>query len=119
MNLFGRKDRLEADLDRLDDDELERMAHDVGLSVGDLRALAKRTAGSDGELLLRMADIGLDSKEVSAAEPAVFRDLQRVCSLCASKGQCDHDLLEGHTDIPDYCPNRDTLRALVEERQEH
>lgn len=119
MNLFGRKDRLEADLDRLDDEELQRMAHDAGLSVGDLRALARQSAASDGELLLRMADIGLDSKEVSATEPAVFRDLQKVCSLCASKGQCDHDLLAGYTDLPDYCPNRDTLRALVEERQEH
>lgn len=118
MNLFGRKDRLEAELDRFPQDELERVARDAGLSVGDLRALARQKAGS-GELLLRMADIGLDSSEVAAAEPAVFRDLQRVCALCASKGQCDHDLLEGYTDLPDYCPNRDTLRALVEGRQRH
>jgi hypothetical protein len=118
MALFGRKPSLSSELANFDAAELERIAHDVGISSGDLQAIAAHENAGADELLMRMADMGLDSAEVAASEPAVLRDLQRTCTLCDAKGQCDQDLLEGYSDLPDYCPNRETLRALAAERQQ-
>jgi hypothetical protein len=117
MSLFGRKPSLSSELANFDAGEVERIAHDVGISSGDLHALAAHEKSTADELFMRMADMGLNSAEIGATEPAVLRDLQRTCSLCTAKGQCDQDLLEGYSHLPDYCPNRETLRALAAERQ--
>ena len=68
-------------------------------------------------LLERMAALHLDAEAVAKSEPATMRDLQRLCSMCASKRQCQFDFLL----MPDdpkwrhYCPNADTLDALQSE----
>ena len=50
---------------------------------------------------------------------AVMRDLQRCCSQCGDKALCEHEL-EDHpksTSWPKYCPNEQTIDALVAERK--
>jgi hypothetical protein len=103
-----------ADLDSCSGPEIERMARDTGIGVGDLRVLAGKWPDSAHLVDRRMAAIGLDAAEVDAAEPATMRDLQRVCSLCDNKRVCEHDLDRSPANAAwrEYCPNEGTLAAL-------
>jgi hypothetical protein len=96
------------------EDEVERIAKDLGLSASELRRVTKLGPGSADLLLRRMAALDLDRKEVSRTEPRTFQDLQRVCSMCNSKRRCRRDLTRDAADPvwEDYCPNAATLMAL-------
>jgi len=104
----------QAELDHIEAPELERMARDLGVTPSELRALAGRGPHAADLLLERMAFAGLDPVAFAEAEPASFRDLQRLCATCGSKGECARDLASPLTSeaLPGYCVNRDTLRAL-------
>lgn len=96
------------------EDEVERIARDVGISAAELRKLAHH--GPDGAdlLLRRMAALDLDRDEVSQTERRTFQDLQRVCTMCESKRRCARDLARDSDDPAweDYCPNVATLKML-------
>src|SRR6516225_9651895 len=64
------------------EEEVERMAKDIGLSSSELRRLANLGPDSADLLLRRMAALDLDRNEVSRTEPRTFQDLQRVCTMC-------------------------------------
>ena len=88
-------------------EEVARIAHDLGVSAADLKQLAGRNPDST-ELLGRMLKtLGVDAARVTAAEPAVMRDLQRVCIACALRDRCVHEFAEGTAaaHFHDYCPN--------------
>ena len=96
------------------EDEVERMAQEIGTSAAELRQLAKRGPDSANLLLQRMAALDLDPNEVAAREPAMFRDLQRVCTMCESRGRCARELA-CNPDSPlweEHCLNVETLKAL-------
>lgn len=103
-----------SDLNSLDKDEVERIAADLHMMASDLRALAQ--GGPESTVLLerRMATLDLDCEEVLRSEPGVFRDLQRVCTLCNNKRRCSRDLTKAPcaTTWKSYCPNVSTLLAL-------
>jgi hypothetical protein len=101
-------------LGRCGEDEVERMARDVGVSAAELRTLATRRRGSADLLLRRMAALDLDRGEIARAEPATFRDLQKVCSLCRSRRRCVRDMAHdiNNPRWQEYCPNATTLKAL-------
>jgi hypothetical protein len=93
---------------------VERMAHDSGLSVNELQELATHGPQSADLLLKRMKELDLDPNEVAQVEPQVFRDLQRVCTLCGAHKRCAA-ALEQDPDNPawkGYCPNVQTLTSL-------
>jgi hypothetical protein len=104
-------------LDACDNNEIERIAHDVGLSPNDLRHMAELGPDAAKQLLDRMALLHLDPDVVAKNEPATMRDLQRLCSSCVSKKQCQRDLLLTPNDPAwrHYCPNADTLDELRSE----
>ena len=95
-------------------DEVERMAHEAGVSTGELRTLASKGPELAELLLRRMAALDLDQDEVARIEPQVFHDLQRVCTMCESHGRCMRDLRRDAADPAwkNYCPNVDTLMDL-------
>jgi hypothetical protein len=96
------------------EDEVERMAKDVGMSACELRRLASLGPDSADLLLRRMAALDLDRNEVSRTEPRAFQDLQRVCTMCNHHRRCKGDLARDSSDPAweDYCPNAATLMAL-------
>jgi len=96
------------------EDGVERMAHELGMSASELRALAKRGPDSENLLVRRMAALDLDAKEVAAIELAAFRDLQRVCTMCESRGRCARELARNPSSPSweEHCPNVETLKAL-------
>ena len=98
-------------------DEIARIAHDVGLSPGDLRQMARRGPDAAQELLERMSALHLDAKALGKSEPATMRDMQRLCTNCIDKKQCQRDLmLTPNSPVwHHYCPNADTLDELQRE----
>ena len=96
------------------EEEVERMAKDIGMSSSELRRLASLGPDSADLLLHRMAALDLDRNEVSRTEPRTFQDLQRVCTMCNHHRRCRGDLARDADDPAwhDYCPNASTLEAL-------
>jgi folate-dependent tRNA-U54 methylase TrmFO/GidA len=94
--------------------EAERMAHDLGLPVSELRKLAEYGPEAADPLTRRMAELNLDRNEVAAALPRTLQDLQRVCTMCEKHRQCARDLERDPADQvwEDYCPNAAVLKML-------
>jgi len=107
----------ESELESCGEEGVERMAHDAGISAPELRQLARHGSRPADLLLDRMAALHLDQDEVLRREPAVLRDLQRVCTLCDTRRQCTCDLARDPSDSvwKRYCPNVQTLMALSAE----
>lgn len=105
------------ELNRLDEGELARIAHDMGLSSGEFVAVNEGNPDVAERLPRLMGFLHLDPAEVTRAHPEVFRDLQRVCTKCGSTGKCVRDLADGTAvkKWESYCPNASTLRALIQE----
>jgi hypothetical protein len=105
-------------LEQCDSAEIAAIAKDVGVTPRDLRRMAR--LGPDAAKLLyqRMGALHLDANALAANEPGVMRDLERLCSTCASKGRCQRDLVHDKDDPvwQQYCPNEDTLLALTSEK---
>lgn len=94
------------------------MARDLSLTVSELYSLAAREAETPGLLLdKRLKSVGLRKDELAKDHPDVLRDLQRVCGGCTSAATCVKDFARtnGAADVPRYCPNEQTLQALVQE----
>jgi len=107
----------DARLAACDNDEIARIAHDVGLSSSDLRQMAKRGPDAAQQLLDRMAALHLDANAIAKNEPAAMRDMQRLCTNCVDKKRCQRDLvLSPNSPVwHHYCPNADTLDELQRE----
>ena len=107
-----------AQLDCCDRTAVARMAHDIGVSSEELYTLSGKWPDSADLLLRRVDECKLDATEIMKVEPQVMRDLQRVCTLCASKRKCSHDLATRPSEPgwQTYCPNTTTLKALMAER---
>ncbi len=103
-----------AELEFCGQDEVQRMAQDLGLSSPELRSLARRGPDERNLLQRRMAALRLDHGELARRDPALVRDLQRVCASFSSPGRCARDLKRqpNKPDWQEYCPNAPTLGAL-------
>jgi hypothetical protein len=106
-----------AELQSCSRDELRQIASDFGTTADELRALAAKWPDSANLLGRRMAALEIDPDEIARRYPAVANDLKRLCSLCQSKGECEHDLDRdpGDPRWREYCPNASTLTALRKE----
>jgi hypothetical protein len=105
-----------AGLDELQNcgDEVGHVARDVGLTRHDLYTTAAKRPDAADQLKQRLEALHMDRAALLRAEPMVVRDLERVCTVCGSKRQCERDLAR-HPDDPawrTYCPNAHTLEAL-------
>ena len=103
-----------ADLVQHSPAELERIARDVGVSAHELHVLAGKWPEAADPITRRAGALGLDAGEIGRKDPLVMRDLQRVCSLCGSEHECEHDLARDPNDPRwrGYCPNAVTFDAL-------
>jgi hypothetical protein len=94
-------------------DEVGRMASELGISAGELRDLVARGPGAADRLSKRLRAL-----DIGPADPALLeikKDLQRCCSFCDSKRQCARDL-KADPRSPAwtaYCPNEAALSALA------
>jgi Family of unknown function (DUF6455) len=58
--------------------------------------------------------LGIDEAALRRAEPALLRDMERVCSFCTHKRQCHQELAAGTaaTNYVEYCENADAIDTL-------
>jgi hypothetical protein len=98
--------------------EMARMAQDVGISPDDLRTLAGHCSDAANLLDRRLTALGLSASELAHTAPAELRDMERLCTLCQSKGRCARDLGADPSDPVwhQYCPNEQALTALARTR---
>jgi hypothetical protein len=111
---------IRGNLDNLDSfrpDDLARMAQDIGISTSDLRALATHFSDAADLLDRRLESLGLSATELAQRASAQLRDMERLCTLCESKGRCARDLAADPSDPVwrQYCPNHETLVALQQD----
>ena len=97
-----------------DRDEVARIASDIGISPDELRALSSKGPGAADQVQKMLLALGVDPKVLANNDPLVMRDLQRLCSTCADKGRCSHELADGTAaaHFHEFCPNAFTLDAL-------
>lgn len=109
-----------SEIDGLGEPELAHVAGDIGVNVPQLRVLAGRWPDSAGLLTRRLEALRLDEASIAMSEPAVLRDLERVCGNCTAEGRCASDLDRDPDDRSwrDYCPNAVTLDALRAEEKD-
>jgi uncharacterized protein YjiS (DUF1127 family) len=102
-----------AELDALDDGQREQVARDLGVSATELDFLV-REARDPVQLPKMLAALGIDEAALRRAEPAMERDMLRVCSLCAAVDACKYALAQGFADLayPNFCPNAEALSTL-------
>ena len=115
---LGRRGR-RTEVEQLGPEGTASIARDIGTSVPELRALAGKWPDTSEDLLAgRLRALNLDPAALSENQPAVARDLSRLCSLCRDKAQCRHDLERrpGSPAWQSYCPNSGTLTALQPEQ---
>jgi hypothetical protein len=115
---WKRRRKTAAEISFFDGGEKERLARDIGVSGAEFCILAGKWPDASALLSQRLEQLQLDPARITGAEPQVMRDLQRVCSLCASKRKCKHDFAMNPSGEAwkDFCPNAHTLGALLAER---
>jgi hypothetical protein len=117
-NLLGRVQdwwRTSGELGAMDRQELDRIAHDLGMTSDDLTDLAARGPDAANLLFERMRALGISKNDVDHAAQGLMRDLERTCSCCTVKGGCERDLADRPEDPrwQSYCPNAATLQSLA------
>lgn len=102
-----------AELASAGEDEIARLAADLALSSQELQQLVATGPGGADLLYERCKALGIDAARLQSV-PELKRELERCCSLCASKPECAHDLEANPSGAQwsDYCPNEATLATL-------
>lgn len=101
-------------------DDVMQIAKDLGVTASELRALAAKGPGAADLLEKMLVALGVDPQSLAKTNPAVMRDLQRLCIVCSKKGRCEHQLADGTVaeHFHEFCPNAFTLDALLKQKQQ-
>jgi hypothetical protein len=100
-------------------EDVSQIAKDLGVSTNELRTLAAKQPGA-GDLVEKMLlSLHVDPQALASTQPAVMRDLKRLCVMCGEKSRCTHELKDGTADghFQEFCPNAFTLDALFKMEQ--
>jgi len=119
IDLFGDWLKQRRELNELmefavDPGELERVARELNVTSADLEGLVRQSSQGANELWYTLTALGIDETALSRAEPALLRDMERVCSFCTHKRRCHEELAAGTaaTNYVEYCENADTIDTL-------
>jgi hypothetical protein len=90
---------------------------DQGQSASDLHPPASNQPGGADLLRRRMETLHLDSRQLAQSDPLMVDGLQRLCTMCQSRGACALDLAHPSADAAwgewrEYCPNATKLNEL-------
>ena len=102
------------ELRQLNTSEFERIATELRVSPGDLTEMVRQGPHAADELPKLLKILGIDEEALARTQPMVLRDMERVCALCAHKGECDRDLAAGTSaeHYEGYCLNASTIETL-------
>lgn len=99
---------------QLDRADFDRIANDLRIAPDDLEELVRHGRHAADELPKMLEQLGINAEALARAQPLLLRDMERTCSLCGHKGQCDRDLADGTAaeNYHGYCANASTLESL-------
>jgi transcriptional regulator with XRE-family HTH domain len=102
------------ELRQLNTVEFDRIASELGVSPTDLNELVRQGPHAADELPKMLKVLGIDEEALARTQPLVLRDMERVCALCAHKGECDRDLAAGTAaeHYKGYCLNAPSIEVL-------
>jgi transcriptional regulator with XRE-family HTH domain len=102
------------ELRQLNTVEFDRIASELGVSPTDLNELVRQGPHAADELPKMLKVLGIDEEVLARTQPLVLRDMERVCTLCAHKGECDRDLAAGTAaeHYKGYCLNAPSIEVL-------
>ena len=102
------------ELRQLDRADFDRIASDLRIAPDDLEELVRHGKHSADELPMMLQQLGISAEQLGRAQPLLLRDMERVCSLCNHKGQCERDLADGTAaeNYHGYCASASTLESL-------
>jgi hypothetical protein len=119
IDLFGDWLKQRRELNELmeyaaDPGELERVARELNVTPADLEMLVRQGSQRGNELPEMLKALDIDEMALRRAQPALLRDMERVCSFCTHKRQCHQELAGGTaaTNYVEYCGNADTIDIL-------
>ena len=94
--------------------ELEPIARDLNVTPADLENWCGLGSQSANELTHMLAALDIDEGALRRAEPALLRDMERVCLLCTHRPQCHRKLAAGTAaaNYVEFCENADTIDIL-------
>jgi len=103
-----------SEIRQMDRTDFDRIAGDLRISTGDLDRLVHQGPHAADELPQLLKALGIDKERLAQTEPMLLRDMERVCSLCDQKRQCDRDLAAGTSaeHFEEYCLNAPTIEGL-------
>lgn len=95
-------------------EDISRIAKDLGVSTNELRNLAAKWPGAGDPVEKMLLSLRVDPQALASTQPAVMRDLKRLCVVCGEKNRCSHELKDGTAGehFHEFCPNAFTLDAL-------
>ena len=115
--VIGNRRTLDArgELDQCEPSEVAQIAHDLSVTPEELKVLAGKSPDSASAIDQLLAALGVDRLRRPFSEPALVRDLQRLCSVCDFKRQCGRELAAGTAAAlyRAYCPNAYTLDYMI------
>jgi hypothetical protein len=99
-------------------EDVMEIAKDLGVPVSELRKLATKGPGAADLIKKMLIALRVDPHVLANTNPAVMRDLQRLCVVCSQKGRCEHELAKGTASkhLHEFCPNAFTLDALFKQK---
>lgn len=102
-------------------EEVARAAHDLGVGPRELMRLASAGPHAADQLPKLLLALGVDPKKLASDDPALTRDLQRLCTTCGHKNRCEHELAAGTAarNYRSFCPNAFSLDVLFNARGSH
>ena len=102
------------ELRQLDRFDFDRIANDLRIAPDDLEDLVRHGRHAANELARMLEQLGISAARLGQAQPLLLRDMERVCSLCRYKAQCDRELADGTAaeNYHGYCGNATTMESL-------
>lgn len=102
------------ELAELDRGEFSRMAHEIGLTPGDLQALVRRGVDGASELPQMLRALGFDETAISKIAPPQMMEMRHACTGCAHKQACHIDLAakSAAATYEDYCANANEITLM-------
>lgn len=102
------------EMSEMDAANFNQIASELRMSPTDLESLVRQGPHAADELPKMLKALGIDQEALLRTKPHVLRDMERVCSLCNHKRQCDRDLADGTaaSHYEEYCGNADTIDSL-------
>jgi hypothetical protein len=118
INKYRQASSLHDELGHCSPEDVMEIAKDLGVPVSELRKLATKGPGAADLMEKMLIALRVDPHVLINNNPAVMRDLQRLCVVCSQKGRCEHELAKGTASehFRELCPNPFTLDALFKQK---